>query len=214
MKNLIERIEARLDDWGAKLEEKNIEYPVDLICGILFLVIGIVLLLIMPQQVQISEKDVVNGRAFPTMLIWLMLAMSALLVGREAYNMVMHRPAKTKMLNLLVEVKALVIVLILVVTYLLAEVTDLFVVGAVFCALAFLLFFRCKKPLYYAITVSMAVLIWGVFHFVLNVSFLGGRIWVCLILSARPPGCSSPSKISSGSTSVSLSAACSQPSRA
>ena len=116
MKNLIERIEARLDDWGAKLEKKNIEYPVDLICGILFLVIGIVLLLIMPRQVQISEKDVVNGRAFPTMLIWLMLAMSALLVGREAYNMVMHRPAKTKTLNLLVEVKALVIVLILVVT--------------------------------------------------------------------------------------------------
>ncbi len=124
MKNLIERSEAKLDDWGAKLEKKNIEYPVDLICGILFLVIGIVLLLIMPQQVQISEKDVVNGRAFPTMLIWLMLAMSALLVGREAYNMVMHRPAKTKTLNLLVEIKALVIVLILVVTYLLAEVTD------------------------------------------------------------------------------------------
>ncbi len=156
MKNLIERAEAKLDEWGAKLEQKNIEYPVDLICGILFLVIGIVLLLIMPQQVQISEKDVVNGRAFPTMLIWLMLAMSALLVGR---------------LNLLVETKALVIVLILVVTYLLAEVTDLFVVGAVFCALAFLVFFRCKKPLYYAITVSMAVLIWVVFHFVLNVSF-------------------------------------------
>ena len=131
----------------------------------------IVLLLIMPQQVQISEKDVVNGRAFPTMLIWLMLAMSALLVGREAYNMVMHRPVKTKTLNLLVEAKALVIVLILVVTYLLAEITELFVVGAVFCALAFLLFFRCKKPLYYAITVSMAVLIWVVFHFVLNVSF-------------------------------------------
>ena len=164
MKNLIERAEAKLDEWGAKLEQKNIEYPVDLICGILFLVIGIVLLLIMPQQVQISEKDVVNGRAFPTMLIWLMLAMSALLVGREAYNMVMHRPTKTKTLNLLVETKALVIVLILVVTY-------LFVVGAVFCALAFLVFFRCKKPLYYAITVSMAVLIWVVFHFVLNVSF-------------------------------------------
>ena len=157
MKNLIERAEAKLDEWGAKLEQKNIEYPVDLICGILFLVIGIVLLLIMPQQVQISEKDVVNGRAFPTMLIWLMLAMSALLVGREAYNMVMHRPTKTKTLNLLVETKALVIVLILVVTYLLAEVTDLFVVGAVFCALAFLVFFRCKKPLYYAITVSPGI---------------------------------------------------------
>ena len=171
MKNLIERAEVKLDEWGAKLEQKNIEYPVDLVCGVLFLVIGIVLLLIMPQQVQISEKDVVNGRAFPTMLVWLMLIMSALLVGREAYNMVMHRPVKTKTLNLLVEAKALVIVLILTITYFLAKVTDLFVVGAVFCALAFLLFFRRKNPRYYAITVPMAVLIWVVFRFVLNVSF-------------------------------------------
>ena len=77
MKNLIERAEAKLDEWGAKLEQKSIEYPVDLICGILFLVIGIVLLLIMPRQVQISEKDVVNGRAFPTMLVWLMLAIKS-----------------------------------------------------------------------------------------------------------------------------------------
>ena len=60
MKNLIEHTETKLDEWGAKLEVKNIEYPVDLVCGILFLVIGIVLLLIMPQQVQISEKDVVT----------------------------------------------------------------------------------------------------------------------------------------------------------
>ena len=59
--------------------------------------------------------------------------------------MVMHRPTKTKTLNLLVETKALVIVLILVVTYLLAEVTDLFVVGAVFCALAFLVFFPLQE---------------------------------------------------------------------
>lgn len=171
MKNLVERIESKLDAWGAKLEQKNIEYPVDLICGILFLVLGVVLLLIMPQQVQVSDKDVVNGRAFPTMLIWVMLAMSALLVGREAYNMATHRPIKTKTLNLLVEVKALVIVGILVVTYLLAELTGLFVVGSVFCAVAFLLFFRCKKPVYYAITLSMAVGIWVVFRFVLNVNF-------------------------------------------
>lgn len=172
MKNLIERAEAKLDEWGAKLEQKNIEYPVDLICGILFLVIGIVLLLIMPQQVQTDlGKDVVNGRAFPTMLIWLMLAMSALLVGREAYNMVMHRPTKTKTLNLLVETKALVIVLILVVTYLLAEVY-----GSVCCGRCILRtgisgLFPLQETLYYAITVSMAVLIWVVFHFVLNVSF-------------------------------------------
>ena len=56
MKNLIERAEAKLDEWGAKLEQKNIEYPVDLICGILFLVIGIVLLLIIPGMVPLTQN--------------------------------------------------------------------------------------------------------------------------------------------------------------
>ena len=39
------------------------------------------------------------------------------------------------------------------------------------CAVAFLMFFRCKKKSYYAITVTAAVLIWVVFRFVLNVDF-------------------------------------------
>ena len=74
-------------------------------------------------------------------------------------------------MNLLVEVKALVIMGILIVTYLLAKVTDLFVIGGLFCAVSFLVFFRCKKKSYYAITVSAAVLIWVVFRFVLSVNF-------------------------------------------
>ena len=53
----------------------------------------------------------------------------------------------------------------------LCRVTDLFVVGAVFCALAFLVYFRCKKPLYYVITVGLAVGIWAAFRFLLNVRF-------------------------------------------
>ena len=86
MKKFLEPAEKKLDTWAVKLAGINLSYPVDLVCGILFLLIGIVLLLAMPQQVKISEKDVVNGRAFPTMLVWVMLAMSAILVGREGLN--------------------------------------------------------------------------------------------------------------------------------
>ncbi len=82
----------------------------------------------------------------------------------------MHRPTKTKTLNLL-ETKALVIVLILVVTYLLAR-SRICLWWALCSARWPSCFFRCKKPLYYAITVSgWRCLIWVVFHFVLNVSF-------------------------------------------
>ena len=171
MKNFIANAEKKLDAWGEKLEKINITYPSDLVTGILFLVVSVVVLLIMPSQVAISEKDLVNGRAFPTMLAYLMLAMSLLLVGNELVKVITKKPLVTKTMNLLVEVKALIIIGILIVTYLLAKVTDLFVIGGLFCAVSFLVFFRCKKKSYYAITVSAAVLIWVVFRFVLSVNF-------------------------------------------
>ena len=171
MKNFIENAEKKLDAWGEKLEKINVSYPSNLVTGIIALVLSIVLLVIMPQQVVISEKDLVNGRAFPSMLCYLMMAMSVLLIGGEVLKLIQKKPMEMKTLNMLHEVKALVIIAILIVTYLLAKWTDLFVIGAVFCAVAFLVYFRCKKKLYYAITVGMAVLIWVAFRFVLNVPF-------------------------------------------
>ena len=171
MKDFIANAEKKLDAWGEKLEKINITYPADLVTGILFLVVSAIILLIMPNQVAVSEKDLVNGRAFPTMLAYLMMAMSLLLTGNELVKLVTGKPLTTKTMNALVEVKALVLIAILIVTYLLAKVTDLFVIGGLFCAVSFLVFFRCKKKSYYAITVSAAILIWVVFRFVLNVHF-------------------------------------------
>ena len=171
MKNFFTNTEKKLDTWGEKLEKINITYPADLVTGILFFVVSVIVLVIMPQQVAISEKDLVNGRAFPTMLAYLMMAMSLLLTGGEVVKLITKKPLVTKTMNMLVEVRALVIIAILIVTYLLAKVTDLFVIGGLFCAVSFLLFFRCKRKSYYAITVSAAVLIWVVFRFVLNVNF-------------------------------------------
>ncbi len=164
MKDKIDRISARL-------QAKQIRIPVDLTVGILFFLFAGVILLIMPRQVAVSDRDVVNGRAFPRLLMVIMMICCALLVGKELYKIAKKQPLEYKTVNLLVEVKALIILAILAVSYLLARWTDLFVVGAVFCALAFLLYFRCKKPSYYVITVGMAVGIWAAFRFLLNVRF-------------------------------------------
>jgi len=171
MKEKLQRIEAKLDSWEEALDKKNIRYPSDLVTGIAFLVLAVVVLLVMPQQVAISEKDVVNGRAFPTLMVYVMMACSAMLVIKDVYKLATKKPLEMKTMNLLVEVKALIIMGILIVTYLLAKWTDLFVIGGVFCALAFLIFFRCKKRSYYVITLTMAVAIWVVFRFVLGVDF-------------------------------------------
>lgn len=171
MKDLLERSWTLLDGWGARLEKKEIRIPVDLTVGILFALISLVVLWIMPQQVVVSEKDVVDGRAFPTLLMTVMLICCAMLILKEVYKLMTGRPLAWKTINLLAEVKALVLLAILVASYLLSRATNLFVVGAIFCALGFLVYFRCKKPSHYAITLAMAVGIWAVFRFVLGVDF-------------------------------------------
>lgn len=169
--NWINEFHARMDRWGESLHKKELRIPIDLTVGVLFFLFALAILFVMPQQVVISEKDTVNGRAFPTLLMVVMMICCAMLVGKEIYKIITKQPLNWKVINLQTELKALVILAILVVTYLLCRVTDLFVVGAIFCCLGFLVYFRCKKPSYYAITLTLAVVIWAAFRFVLNVEF-------------------------------------------
>ena len=171
MKQWVDRLYARMDTWGERLGEKQLRIPVDLTAGIVFFLFAVVILLVMPQQVAISEKDVVNGRAFPTLLMVVMMICCAALVVKELYKLATKQPLNWKVINLQTEIKALIILAILIISYLLARTTDLFVVGAIFCCLGFLVYFRCKKPSYYIITLTLAVVIWATFRFVLNVDF-------------------------------------------
>ena len=171
MSKWVEQFNGRMDTWGRKLHEKEIRIPIDLVTGVVFFLLGLGVLLVMPDQVAVSEKDVVNGRAFPTMLTIVMLLCCAMLIGKELYKLATKQPLNWKVINIQVEIKALVILGILVVTYLLSKLTGLFVIGAVFCCLGFLLYFRCRKKSYYVITLVLAVSIWAAFRFALNVDF-------------------------------------------
>ena len=167
----VNEFHARMDRWGERLSKKELRIPVDLTVGVLFFLFALAILYVLPQQVAISEKDTVNGRAFPTLLMVVMMICCAMLVAKEIYKLITKQPLNWKVINLQTELKALVILAILVVTYLLCRYTDLFVVGAIFCCLGFLVYFRCKKPSYYGITITIAVAIWAAFRFVLHVDF-------------------------------------------
>ncbi len=171
MGNWLEQFHTRIDAMGEKLRGKEIRIPVDLVTGIGFFLFAVFILAVMPQQVAISEKDVVNGREFPTLLMVILMICCGLLIVKELYRLVTKQPLTWKTINLQTEVKALIILGILVVTYILCRVTNLFVIGAVFCSLAFLVYFRCQKKSYYVITVTLAVAIWAAFRFVLGVEF-------------------------------------------
>lgn len=171
IRSFVYKIDAKLDGVGSKLAVKQVNIPVELTAATLFLAVAIVLLLLMPSQVTVKDTDVVNGRVFPTYLFGIMIIGSTALIIKEIVHIIRKEPIATKTVNLLTEVKALIIFGIMILYFVICIWTDLFVLGAVFCALAFQLFFRCKKPSYYIITVAAAVAIWAAFRFILGVRF-------------------------------------------
>lgn len=170
-KTVLARWNQHLDEIGGRLKEKTIEIPTEIVGAALFLILAVVLLLAMPQQVTVSDADVVNGRVFPTMLMVIMIVCCAILLVQGVIKKAKGLPVPVCRLNLLTEVKALLIMAIMLVTYLICSLTDLFVLGAVFCAAGFLVYFRCRKKLYYVITIGIAVLVWVAFRFGLGVRF-------------------------------------------
>ena len=65
MKQLIDRVDARLDAWGEALKGKEFRFPSDLAAGIVFALVGIAMLLAMPSQVTATGGDVVTAGPFP-----------------------------------------------------------------------------------------------------------------------------------------------------
>lgn len=167
----LSRWDAWLDDMGERLREKNVAIPTEIIGAVLFMALAILMMVIMPQQVAVSEADVIDGRRFPTLLLWMMILCCGILLIQSLMRVMQKKPVQTCTLNLLTEVKALIILAILFITYLICRITDLFVLGGLFCSVGFLLFFRCRSKLYYGITLGMAVLIWIAFRFGLGVRF-------------------------------------------
>ena len=67
MAKLAENFNSRMDTIGEQLKEKNVKIPIDLTAGIVSFLIAAVIMVMMPSQVAVSESDIINGRAFPTL---------------------------------------------------------------------------------------------------------------------------------------------------
>lgn len=170
-KGLIAGIEAKLDEIGEKLKKVEMNIPTDLVGGLLFLIFGIVMLLVIPGQVEIKKKELVNGRAFPNLLMYVTIACSLVLIAGQVIKMVKKEPVRQTKINLLVEVKAVIMFLMMLVFFFVAQWADNFAVGACVYGFLMLLYFRCKKPLYYVIVMAAGIGIWAAFRFGLGVMF-------------------------------------------
>ena len=116
--------EKKLDELATRMKEKEISIPTDLAGSILFFLLGTVLFFMLPSQVPISENDVINGRVFPKLLFSLMMICSAVLIIQNIIKISKKQPVQVSTFNLLTEVKALMILTILFITYFICRITE------------------------------------------------------------------------------------------
>lgn len=83
---LVASVDAKLDAIGDKLKKKEWKVPTDLLGGVLFLIFGLVMLWLIPQQIEIKKKELVNGRAFPNLLMYVMIACSIILIVQPGHQ--------------------------------------------------------------------------------------------------------------------------------
>ena len=105
------------------------------------------------------------------LLMYVMIACSIILIVQQVIKLARRQEVKLTTVNLLVEVKALLIFLAMIVFYFVAKMSGNFAVGSAVFGVLMLFIFRCKKPLYYAVVIAAAVAIWAVFRFGLGVLF-------------------------------------------
>lgn len=167
-REFIQRIDSWLDATGEKLEKKKVKLYVDIITPIIFIIFAVAVLLAMPKQIALLSSSSINERSFPTLLMLLIIICGVVLLIKEIYNIISKKKANIVETTVLVEVKALIILGILVLYWLLVGLIG-FIISSILLGLAMLMFFRVKKPSYYIIVSVVAVLIGVFFRYVLNV---------------------------------------------
>ena len=167
-REFLQRIDSWLDATGEKLEKKKVRLYVDIITPIIFIIFAVAVLLAMPKQIALLSSGSINERSFPTLLMFLIIICGVVLLGKEIFNIISKKKANIVETTVLVEVKALIILGILVLYWLLMGLIG-FIISSILLGLAMLMFFRVKKISYYIIVSVVAVLIGVFFRYVLNV---------------------------------------------
>lgn len=166
--NIFRKIDNKIDQWGMALDGKKVTFYPEIVGPALCIIFAVVVLLLMPSQIKINTTRSVTARTFPTILMGIILVFSTILLVKELYKMIRKIPVHTIELEVLSEIKALILLLMLIGYYLLMKWIG-FIPSSVLFSVAMLYYFRVKNWKYYIIVVSAALIIGVVFRYVLHV---------------------------------------------
>ncbi|MCY1151211.1 MAG: tripartite tricarboxylate transporter TctB family protein [Sphaerochaetaceae bacterium] len=168
MNRLMEKVDNLIDNSALKLEKHKMTIPINIVGSILFIIVSSILLYLVPSQIKINTEAVVNARTFPLLMLRIVLIFSIILLIKDIIFIITKREIETKELNLLVEVKFLIILSMLIIFLALLYFTN-FILSSIVFGILMLFYFRSKKLSNYLIIILAAILIGYLFQNVLHV---------------------------------------------
>lgn len=151
----------------------KIKYNSEIISGLIFSLVGLVLWFLIPSQVQTLEKTVINAQTFPRIAIGglVLFSIGLLLEGlftKEKREIIVtaesFRSAAFKK-----EMRSVVYALFLIVYCLLIGRLG-YIISTALLVVAVMLFYRARKWYYYAIPLGMVGVVYYVFKVLLRIS--------------------------------------------
>lgn len=151
----------------------KIKYNTEIISGAVFAVMGAVLWLMIPSQIQTMEKGAVNAQTLPRIAIggMFLFAVGLLLEGlfaKEKQELVIT-VGSFRSNSFKHEMRSIFYCLFLVAYCLIIQPLG-FVVSTVLLVLAVMLYYGARKWYYYAIPLAMVGIVYYVFRVLLHVS--------------------------------------------
>jgi len=165
---ILKKLDTKIDRTGERLKDRKVNFYPTVVGPIVFLVFALVAFLIMPSQVKVQQQAATTARTFPILLLQIMIVGSVALLVTEVVKILRKTELEVVQIELLTEIKALIILLMLILYAILMPLIG-FIPSSLLFSVAMLYFFRIKKVSYYLIIIFSALVIGLIFRYLLGV---------------------------------------------
>lgn len=165
---ILKKLDTKIDRTGERLKDRKVNFYPTVVGPIVFLVFALVAFLIMPSQVKVQQQAATTARTFPILLLQIMIVGSVALLVTEIVKILRKTELEVVEIELLTEIKALIILLMLILYAILMPLIG-FIPSSLLFSVAMLYFFRIKKVSYYLIIIFSALVIGLIFRYLLGV---------------------------------------------
>lgn len=146
----------------------NYKIKINVVGGIIFLILAMILWYLIPSQIPVTTDAVITSRSFPKLIVVVMFFSSLFILVNDLIKIARKLPVQEVEVNLKEEGRAVITCVLLILYAVLLNIIGLLFASIAYCC-AMLAFFKCKNWKYYLTVIIICTLVTYIFKNILLV---------------------------------------------